>query len=96
MYGKSHQEPKLSDTVVMLPPVLPGCAVELQIKTEWRIRRTRSAVVNCSRFREEDHAFAGQVKAITPIDVFSIHEELGVQEANPLERIPLDHKKPSI
>ena len=83
MDGKRHQKPQPSQAAVMLAPILPGGPVQLQIEAQRRVRGTRSAIVDRAGFGEENNSLSGLAEAIAPVDIFSVHEKLRIEQADP-------------
>src|SRR5580693_2219208 len=80
----------------MLSPILPGSAVELQVEAKRRIGGTRSAIVNCPGFGKEDYLLARLAEAIAPIDIFPVHKELRIEQADAFDRTSAKQKEPPI
>src|SRR5271156_2088 len=96
MGGKCNQKAELAEPAAMLAPVLPGGAIELQIKAQRGVGGTGTAIVNRAGFREEYDLLSRLVEAVAPIHIFTVHKKLRIQQADSLHRAPAENKKPAV
>src|SRR5580692_754079 len=96
MDSKRDEKAELGHAAVMLPPILPGRPVQLQIEAQWGVRRTGPAIVNRSGFCKENDSLARLVEAVAPVHIFSIHEELRIKRADAIKRATANHDEPAV
>src|ERR1700678_3431259 len=96
MQRNRHQKTELRHAAVMLAPVLPGSAIELEIKAEGRVRGTAPAVVNGTGLGKKHDSFARLAEAIAPVDIFAVHKKLGIEQPDAVHRRAAHHDKPAV
>src|ERR1700727_1404601 len=80
----------------MLSPELQICTAHFQIETNSRTGRTCPTVVNRPSSGEEDNLLSRLMKSVAPVNIFSVHEELRIQQSDPLNRLAPRHHEPAV
>jgi hypothetical protein len=95
MENLGKQQAKSLRKSKVLSEYLPGCTLLLYRKTDWSDSRTSAANMDSLRFGEEHYALASLVKAVTPIDIFAIHEEFFIQGSHFIQGLPPHKPEPT-
>ena len=96
MQSRGCQEGKLSGAAMMLEPILRVGEALFEVEAQRSVGGTGAAIVNGLGVGEEYDLVAGLAETVAPVDILSVHEEVGVERADSVDRSAPDQNEPAV